>query len=146
MRNYAAALGERGYTLRSGGQPLGADSAFEEGAGAFPKQIYLPWERFEKRTDGIVVGDDERLRMIAAMHHPGWRHCSRGAKAMHTRNVPQILGHTEPIVLSDFVLCWTFQARGKGGTGQAIRIARAYGVPVYDLADERNTFEKDWLH
>ncbi|HRY03076.1 MAG TPA: hypothetical protein P5256_08115, partial [Beijerinckiaceae bacterium] len=34
-----------------------------------------------------------------------------------------------------FVICWTKDARGGGGTGQAIRLARAHGVPVFDLAD-----------
>lgn len=147
MTNYAAALAELGYTLRSGGAP-GADTAFEQGTAAFPQQqaIYLPWAGFNNHRDGIVVGDDETLRVIAERHHPAWGACKQGARKLHTRNVSQILGQTQPWVLSDFVLCWTRNARGQGGTGQAIRIARAYGVPVYDLADERNNFEKDWLH
>lgn len=147
MTNYAVVLAERGYTLRSGAA-AGADTAFERGASAFPerKAIYLPWVGFNGHQDGIIVGEDERLREIAVRHHPAWEKCFPGARALHTRNVAQILGHTEPIVLSDFVLCWTLKARGGGGTGQAIRIARTYGVPVYDLANAQNNFEKDWLY
>lgn len=150
MREYAAILAKRGYTLRSGGAS-GADTAFELGAG--PKDIYLPWRGFNGHRHGIVVGDDERLRGISARYHPAWAKLSDPLSEtfsdavcrLHTRNAAQILGHTEPVVLSDFVLCWTPRARAGGGTGQAIRIAKAYGVPVYDLADAHNSFERDWL-
>jgi len=33
------------------------------------------------------------------------------------------------------VVCWTPGARGRGGTGSAIRLARSRGIPVHDLAD-----------
>lgn len=145
MRNYAAVLAQRGYTVRSGGAP-GADTAFEDGTMPKQRAIYLPRQGFNSHWDGIVVGSDESMRRIAAYHHPKWSACDEYARRMHTRNVAQILGHTQPPILSDFVLCWTYKARGGGGTGQAIRIARAYGVPVYDLADEQNNFEKDWLY
>ena len=34
-----------------------------------------------------------------------------------------------------FVICWTLRAMGSGGTGQGIRIARGYGIRVYDLGN-----------
>jgi hypothetical protein len=145
MSDYAVRLGERGFVLRSGGA-RGADTAFEQGAPPTHRRIYVPWSGFNGRSEGIVVGEDERLRHIAQSHHPRWSACRTGARKLHTRNVAQILGHTQPAIPSRFVVCWTEGARGGGGTGQAIRIARAYGVPVYDLADENNTFEKDWLY
>lgn len=146
MRNYAAVLAERGYILRSGGAP-GADTAFERGTRPEQRVIYLPYRGFNGHwSDGIVMGNDESFRRITAYHHPNWSACDEYARRMHTRNAPQILGHTQPVTLSDFVLCWTYKASGGGGTGQAIRIANAYGVPVYDLADRDNTFEQDWLH
>ena len=33
---------------------------------------------------------------------------------------------------SDFLICWTKDAREEGGTGMTIRIARDYGVPVFN--------------
>lgn len=145
MHHYACMLAQRGYVLRSGGAP-GADTAFERGAPRGQKRIYLPRRGFNHHwDDGLVVGDDARLRLIALRLHPKWSACSDFARRAHTRNVAEILGHTEPPVLSTFLVCWTPNAAGGGGTGQTIRIAKAYGVPVYDLADGHNNFEKDWL-
>jgi hypothetical protein len=31
------------------------------------------------------------------------------------------------------VICWTSRGLGGGGTGQAIRIAKAHKIPVFDL-------------
>lgn len=67
---------------------------------------------------------------------------------MHARNVLQILGQRTPFTLkSKCVVCWTPDgADGSstetsiltGGTGQAIRIAKAYGVPVFNLYNEHH--------
>ncbi len=143
--------------MRSGGAEA-ADTAFEEGAGDYRKSIYLPWNGFNNHWDGLVVGNDPRLRDITVRHYTryyrkgllrgpaAWETIeSEGVRRLHTRNAAQIVGHTEPVILSDFVLCWTPRAKGGGGTGQAIRIANFYEVPVYDLADPQNTFETDWL-
>ncbi len=140
IRRYAQILDEMGYTLRSGGAP-GADTFFEEGATR--KEIYLPWPGFQRRA-GIVVGDIPRLRAIAAKYHPAWPHLPHWMQLLHTRNVAQLMGVEEDAPLSKFVLCYTPDAAGGGGTGQAIRIARGYGIPVYDLAGT-NSFERDIL-
>jgi hypothetical protein len=34
------------------------------------------------------------------------------------------------------VICYTPGGRSGGGTGQAIRVAELYGIPVFDLARE----------
>lgn len=51
---------------------------------------------------------------------------------LHGRNAHQVLGLylDHPVSM---VLCWTPEGKGGGGTGQAIRIAEAYGVTVYDM-------------
>lgn len=131
MTALAQRLASQGWTLRSGGAD-GADTAFEIGAGEH-SIIYLPWRGFNGRTRGVVVGDIPRLRTIAEAHHPNWPACSRGARALHTRNVAQVLGHTENAAPSSMVICWTPNGSGTGGTGQAIRIARSFGIPVRDL-------------
>jgi hypothetical protein len=58
-----------------------------------------------------------------------------------SRNVHQVFGPTQTSALSDCVICWTKRARGGGGTGQAIRIANAFDIPVYDLADDEVLLE-----
>ena len=62
-----------------------------------------------------------------------WQRCGRAARAMHTRNVEIILGYEldSPV---KFLLCWTPGGRETGGTALGIRVARANGVPVYNLA------------
>lgn len=155
MSDIALRLAEN-WTLRSGGADK-ADEAFALGAlGACGDvEIYLPWPDFndfcrEDPDDDAIV---ERWKPqaeafeLAALFHPAWDSLSRGAKALHARNSHQILGPdvTKPD-LSKFVICWTPQASGSGGTGQALRIAKHYDVPVFDLADAaaRTRIER-WL-
>ena len=40
-------------------------------------------------------------------------------------------------------MCWTPNAAISGGTGQALRIARAHSIPVYNLANA-STFTRVW--
>lgn len=136
MSRIALRMGELGWTLRSGGAK-GADFAFEAGAPADLKEIYLPWEGFNNRSfsdKGVrPIQDLTGYEEIAAKYHPAWDRCSNDARAFHTRNVAQIRGASIEEPLSSLVICWTPQGEGGGGTGQAIRIARAYDIPVFDL-------------
>ena len=71
---------------------------------------------------------------MAAEHHPNWDNLSQGARKLHARNSHQVMGQdlNSP---SQFVLAWTPGGKGEGGTGQAIRLAKANGVQVLDLGD-----------
>lgn len=145
MNRIAAALARRGWALRSGGAP-GADSAFEAGALAAGGRVglYLPWRGFEGRVAHVVLHEpSDRAIVMAPQFHPAWIQLKRGARALHARNVHQLLGSTCDNPAS-FVVCWTpdgatsaaeTSARA-GGTGTAIRIASAHGVPVYNLQRE----------
>lgn len=136
-------LANEGWILRSGCAP-GADTAFEAGALAALKQegvarpeLYLPWDGFEGRERGRVMRTEpqEEAFEIAAEYHPAWGNLTQGARRLHARNVHQILGHdvTNPHV-STFIICWTKDGKGGGGTGQALRIAKGYNVAeIYDL-------------
>lgn len=117
-----------GFTLRSG-HADGADKAFELGAAL--KEIYLPWRRFNGSTSLLLPTPDAFI--MAEKYHPAWDKCSPAAKKLHARNCHQVLGH-DLKTPSEFVVCWTPNAGGGGGTGQAIRIAKAHGIMVYDLA------------
>lgn len=123
------------FVLRSGAAD-GADAAFARGAGD-RAEIYLPWRSFgSDQHPGahlMVTGDDPEAREIAAAYHPAWERCTRGARALHTRNVHQVLGRDlgNP---SRFLICWTPDAQVAGGTATALRIARDRGVVIYNLA------------
>jgi hypothetical protein len=156
IRTTAYHLAAHGWTLRSG-CAQGADSAFEDGAfeayfanARRPKpELYLPWPRFEGRRRTVVAREEPQAEAfpIAAQFHPAWDRLSQGARRLHARNVHQVLGRdvTDPQP-SRFVLCWTQAASGQGGTGQAIRIAKHYGVEVIDLGDPSNVVRvSKWL-
>ena len=151
MRGIAAMLAERGYTLRSGGA-RGADTAFEYATPVLVKmEIYLPWNGFEGKADTMRATPAQlaTARSIAEKYHPNWIACTEGAKKMHTRNVMQMLGLRckDP---SSFVVCWTRDGKFTGGTGQALRIAEGYNIPIYNLHDPavRGMFyeELGWEH
>jgi hypothetical protein len=138
MTEAARQLEDAGLILRSGAAK-GADTAFEKGVYLWPnKQIFLPWIGFNGRhlyhpgTYRLHGEIEEKAREIAAKHHPNWAACNGTAQLFHTRNVAQVLGPNldEPAL---FVLCWTPGGKGGGGTGQAIRIAKTYDVPIFDM-------------
>lgn len=137
-------LAKLGYGLRSGGAD-GADMACELGCilGLGEKEIYLPWKGFNKNTSELFHVSKE-ARKIASEFHPAWDRLSNGAMCLMGRNVYQMLGQTldSPV---EFVLCWTTDGEASGGTGQALRIAEHYEIPVYNLfkvADEELPWNK----
>lgn len=128
------------FTLRSGGAQ-GADQAFEEGAKSVSgdMEIYLPWNGFEEKWADYQsyylqpsVATYKKAEAIAAHFHPVWNRLSERARKLQTRNVFQVLGWDLESP-SDFVICWTPDGKASGGTGQAIRIAQAYNIPVYNI-------------
>lgn len=133
-------LAQRGWILRSG-HASGADTVFENGAreGRGKMEIFIPWEGFNGATNGypyILPPLTQAVFDLAAQHHPAWDRCSPGAQRLHARNGFQVLGANldEPVSM---IVCWTEGARGEGGTGQALRIARSRRIPVFDLGDPR---------
>jgi hypothetical protein len=137
----ASQLAERGYLLRSGHAP-GADQAFERGAGS-QAEIYLSWATFESAVacaaSYVQPRPSPEAVQMAAAHHPAWDRLGRGPRSLHARNCHQILRRDldDPAV---FVVCWTpdgattHPGRATGGTGQALRIAAAHRIPVFNLA------------
>jgi len=135
MKRIGDRLGRAGWILRTGGA-FGADSWFEKGCDSVngPKEIYLPWKGYNNREDGYTIVS-ERAMKIAAQFHPAWHRCGRGARLLHGRNSYIVFGFDlEESYKSNLVICWTPGGRTTGGTGQAIRIAETYRVPVFNLA------------
>lgn len=142
MSSLASQLRKLGWHLRSG-HADGADKAFEAGAGA-EAEIFLPWSGFDKTQAGgkfIVPDITANHERIAREHHPNWSACSQGAKLLHIRNVCQVLG-ADLKTPSRMVICWTPNGQRGGGTGQALRIADSFHVPIFDLALEQGTYDR----
>lgn len=80
---------------------------------------------------------------MAAALHPAWNRLSQGVQKLMARNGHQVLGAglDDPVA---FVVCWTPDGAESerecgpetGGTGQAIRLASRWGVPVVNLKRE----------
>jgi hypothetical protein len=148
IRKIAEVLSNKDWILRSGGAE-GADTAFEEGVectcGAYfkkdcdCKEVYLPWKNFNKNKSTFFDVSEEALKM-AEKYHPAWKYLSRGARLLHARNCYQVLGMklNKP---SDIIICYTKDGAGKGGTGQALRIAKDYNIPIIDLGGKTSESE-----
>lgn len=145
MTRLAVRLHGRGYYLYSGGAP-GADYAFYQGARSVGRNytLFIPWHGFNRFSDlepNVECGVTEDALALAASVHPAWRRLSPWAQKLHARNGYQVLG---PDLRSPvrFVVCWTPDGAESeaettidtGGTGQAIRLAGRYGIPIFNLA------------
>lgn len=118
MNALAIKLEQDGFILRSGGAE-GADSAFERGAKT--KQIFRP----EHATPDSIIH--------AEQFHPNWDGLNDYVKRLHARNSQIILGEdlNSPV---KFAICWTKDGRIVGGTGQAIKVCKHHGIPVFNIA------------
>ena len=132
MRKIATYLSFFDYTLRSGGAD-GADSAFE--SGSTNSEIFLPWSNFNNK-EGIVCSHQLAIE-LAMRFHPHYSNLSIGAKKLMHRNSHQLFG-VNMNTPSDFVICWTPNGKGNGGTGQALRIAKHYNIPIFDIGHYNN--------
>lgn len=141
MRTAACELANRGWTLRTGGAE-GADQAFLEGADGIGGRVdlFLPWPNFmadevrRRLWPNVMIVDRpaHEAYEIARKYHPNWKNLRHSVQSLHARNAHQVLGANldDPV---RFILCWTPNGGGTGGTGQAIRMAADYRIPVFDL-------------
>jgi hypothetical protein len=149
IEEIASGYAHSGWTLRTGGSP-GADQAFLRGAIAAggAAEVYLPWPGFESdELEGLAsvahmrIGDAPptcTALALAARFHPGWESLDAGARALLARDGHEVLGEDLATPVR-FVLCWTLDGSKDGagllddGTGQALRIAHAQKIPVFNL-------------
>lgn len=138
MTSLAIFLSFRGWVLRSGGAE-GADASFE--AGGNDKEIYLPWPKFNGNQSRLCRVTEEAIQKSLTFH-PTPHKLSDAVRKIMGRNLYQIVGW-DLASPSKFVVCWTpfptedawDSSLGVGGTGQALRIAHHYNVPIYNLRD-----------
>jgi len=151
MKDIAFYLSLDNYVLRSGAAS-GADSAFEEGCDKIfgEKEIYLPSPRFNNSLSELYI-ITEAARDLAKYFHPGYELLNEYAKLLLARNSYQVLGK-DLQTPSQFVICWTEDgtdglniktSKSSGATGQAIRIAEYYKIPVHNL--RRQEVLKYWV-
>lgn len=132
--NMAAA----GWVLRSG-NCKGADQAFQRGANRINPMkvtVFMPYKGYGGRRNihdrNILVHEHgAAVEECAAHYHPAWEQCNHQARMFHVRNTQIVLGRflNQPV---EKVICWTPNEE-RGGTSQAIRIARDKGIPVHNL-------------
>ncbi|BBL19289.1 hypothetical protein KIT04_120 [Vibrio phage KIT04] len=150
-----AIIGELFFKLGiagASGNALGNDKEWDN---HIPVQHFLPWNGYngaEESNDGQFLSLDncpEALRMEAARiaedHHPAWDRLKRGGKAMHTRNVFQVLGVAlSPETMSDLTVYCAEESAArvvKGGTRTAVEISRSYGIPTFNLRFDKDFYE-----
>lgn len=125
--------------VRSGAAP-GADSMFESAVkDKSTCQIFLPWKGFNKNQSVLYDNTVELTAQadeIAKKFHPDYDRLSDAGKLLMRRNSYQVLGWNLKSP-SMFIACWTQDGLPKGGTSQAMRIAKAYGINIFNLG--RNT-------
>lgn len=131
------------WQLRSGGAE-GMDSMFEAVWGE-NKQIFIPWEGFNGRHDGVdgamLIEDPMAIANavgLVSKVHPVWKSLKKEAKNLHTRNVFQALGPEINHIPDTCIFYAPVAADGEieGGTRTAVVICRSHNVPTYNL---RNT-------
>lgn len=140
FKNVAKYLAGKGFVLRSGAA-IGADTAFENGCDEAKglKEIYLPWSGFEYSNSKLIVNNPKAFE-IAEKFHPYWHNLSDGARKLQARNSYQVLGQ-DLNTPSKFIICWTKNGEGNGGTGQAIRIAKHWNIPIFDAGKYKDIDE-----
>ena len=140
FKSIGSYLATQGMILRSGAAD-GADHAFEMGCDTMKgqKEIYLPWKGFNHSSSNLIVSEGKAFE-IAEKYHPYWSNLKDGAKKLQARNSHQVLGQDLNTPAS-FIICYTKNGKGEGGTGQSLRIAKDYGIPIFD-AGTYNTVEK----
>jgi hypothetical protein len=134
MQEIARFLASKGYTLRSGGASGADKDGFEAGCDSVggKKEIYLPWLGFNNSESKLLWTKPDWD--IAEKFHPRWEYLKLGAKQLMARNTCQLGINAE--IMSEFVVCWTEGGKEVGGTAQALRIAREYKIPIFNLGDK----------
>lgn len=139
-----ASLASLGYTLRSGAA-AGADTSFEQGSISKDGlcEIFLPWKNFRGHASPLF-GADKEARDLAKRYHPKWDFVLPRGRDFHGRNSYQILGRNLQTP-ARFVLCWTPGGAITGGTGQALRIAQDYDIPILNFGCHDDEYISDFI-
>ena len=145
------------YILRSG-HADGADLSFEKGYDKAlktsnsnnindikGKNIFIPWEGFNNSTSCrfFITNDAYQLAKKFYWNPELFDNLKPAVKKLMARNCYQVLGPklNEP---SNFIICYTENGEMKGGISQALRIAKAYKIPVFNFGCNNNDINKNY--
>jgi hypothetical protein len=160
MQQLGYILEQQNWILRSGGAK-GADSAFDKLVQDKSRTEIFLIKQNPAIPHGIYAHpkwSEAQAIMIKNKIHPYFNTMQPFAKALHTRNVFQVLGHNldRP---ANMLICWTPNGEKTtdectietGGTATAIKLANLFNVPVFNLAykpdyDRINKFIQDNIH
>ena len=132
IKTISGYLYRNGWKVRSGGAD-GSDESFECSVKDIKlKEIYLPWKGFNGNNSPLHRVGKEALEIASKYYPYCWRSAKLTTKLIMGRNVYQVLGRSlnKP---SKFIICYTTDGCFSGGTGQALRIAKDYGIPIHNL-------------
>lgn len=159
IEEIALFLAKEGYTLRSGAAP-GADEMFETAlTPLLPEdlikrrevrpslmEIYVPWYCFQSSTSPLCHVSSEVIE-FSLRYHPNPDALKDSVRKIMGRNAYQVLGE-DLKTKSDFIVCWienldvdTNELYNCGGTGQALRIAKAHGIKIFNLSQRKDFFK-----
>lgn len=144
MQSAAKAMATMGFLLRSGGS-AGADEAFEIGCdlGGGEKEIFLPYQGFRKNHSPNYIVTKE-ARMLAAKFHPNWPVVGPVGRDFLGRDCYEVLGF-DLDTPATFVLCYTPDGKEVGGTGQTLRVAKHYNIPILNFGDTSDDDISDFI-
>ncbi len=147
MQRAATALAKANIGVRTGGAK-GADQAFFDGWKKVGNksliEVFIPYNGFrgfcydKKNCFGPPT---KEARLMAKEFHPYWSKLGDRGRDFHARNCYQVMGYNlnNP---ANFILCYTPNGKIIGGTGQALRLAKEFNIPVFNLGaislDEAN--------
>jgi len=129
-------LSKLNFVLYSG-HADGADQAFEKGADRDKAVIWLPWDGFNGHVFAkhYTVGDDPKGIKSINKFHPAPHRLHKRSKQLMARNHFQIHGNPPEWPQVSFVICCAdHDSKGvRGGTGQAVRMAKSLNIPVFNM-------------
>lgn len=142
LKQYAKFFSDK-YICRTG-DAVGSDAIFR--AAAKPIEVYSPKD---------VIDDPQHWSYREVqLHMPndrsGFMYWKPWIRALLARNMMQVLGKNGD-QRSEFLVCYApstsyYDDSSSGGTGYAIRCALYYGIPVYNIWDEKQKTEFELLN
>lgn len=124
------------FTLRTGGA-RGADTAFEKGVSSNRINVYYPnIKHLYKNRDKAIIAAKQ---VWYSPYGITWDKLKPFTQELMIRNSYQIFGETfNRKAISKFVICYTKSLNKDelGGTGQAIRLAEKFNIPVFNLGND----------
>ena len=139
------------YVVYSGNAD-GSDISFQDGS-CNNCVLFLPWNNFNNdkyninnSLDSFVVGDTKEAIESLEKYHPNHLYLKRGAKLLLARNYHQIFGYENYKKVSFVICCADEDKKGnvKGGTGQAVRVAKDNDIRVFNIRNAN--WEKELNH